>query len=248
MTCPSPQDLLAYAEGADLPAVQAHVAACTACSAQLAELGAFETMLADHATLPGAQRERLRATTARLLRGDAAAARPGSVRRFPLWPALGVAALAAALFATLSLWPTPHGLTDLDVRRYAPEGELRSDRSERFALSLRTTEPRWLAIWAIGDGTGRRLLPDASAPLPTYGVTFPLPAGDHRVPAAELLDFEFPVTAAPQRLLVVPTAAALDDAQLAAIDAAVRTGDRAVFWPEVARRHPEARLVEFPAR
>lgn len=255
MTCPSPENLLEYAEGAARPDVAAHVVTCTACSDQLAELGAFETMLAERETLPTAERERLRAVTARTLRGEAPREAPrsesprsGTVRRFPLWPALGVAVLAAAVLAALTLWPSPHGLLDLDVRCYPPEGAMRAEPIERFALSLRVADPRWIAIWEIGNSTGRRLLPDHDAPLPTFGVTFPLAAGDHRVPASELLDFEYSTSAKPRQLLVIATPVELRAEQLTAIDELLRKGDRAAFWPTVQHQYPEARLLDFPSR
>ena len=248
MNCPSPQHLLEYAEGAASPSITAHVAECAACREQLTELGAFETLLAGSDELPAAERARLRTVTERALQGE----RPhsgGSVHRFPFWTSVGLATLAAALLAALTLWPAAHGLTDLDVRCYPPEGTTRAERIERFALSLRTADPRWIAIWAIGPNRGKRLLPDANAPLPNYGMTFPLSAGDHRMPATELLDFEYSPAAAPRQLVVIATADELRADQLAAVDALVgQPGGREAFWPTLSSQYPEARLLDFPAR
>ncbi len=247
MNCPAPEHLLAYAEGAALPDVATHVATCANCRKQLAELGAFETLLASQAVAPAAERERLRSATWRLLQGGPARS-TAPVRRFPVWPALGVAALAAAVLAALTLWPAAHGLTNLGVHSYPVEGGLRAEAGLRFAMTLRVADPRWVAIWELGAGTGKRLLPDASAPLPTYGVTFPLPAGDHRIPAAELLDFDVAPNTAPQQLLVIATPEPLRADQLAAIDALVGKGDQAAFWPQLSQQFPEARLLAFPSR
>lgn len=251
MTCPSPEALLAFAEGADDPSLTAHVAGCEACRAQLAELGSFETLLAGARTLPDARRQQLRTATEQLLRKTATA--PSANAAIPLHPRrsytqYGLLLLAALLLTTLSLWPHADGLRDLAVHRHTEPGTTRQGELERWSLSLRLAEPRWLAVWSYGPEGLRRLLPDADAPVPHHGVVFPLAAGVQRVPASDLLDFEFAPARAPRGVVVVPFAKEPTAAELAELETLVRGGEPAQFTAPLQQKHREARVLPFPSR
>lgn len=249
MNCPTPEALLAFAKGNGPADLGDHIAACAQCRSALAELGSFESRIAGSHSLPADERTRLRSITERLL-----SARPPQLQQAPQPIAarrhstIAFVLLAALLLTTLLLWPQTSGITGLDVHCYPPDGTTRADRIERFSLSLQVGAPRWLVVWQIGAAGSKRLLPDANAPLPTYGVTFPLAKGAHRVPASDLLDFEYSTTQAPRQLIVVPLATEPDTALLAELDRLVAGNDAEAAFAELMRRHPEARRIEFPRR
>lgn len=245
MNCPDAELLLRHADGQPLPpAVVAHVAHCPDCQAQLHELALLETQIAAAATLDGDERSALRATSERLLAARA-------VPRGPRWRRLAPAALAvvaAALLATLASWPRGERIGDVVVRRYVPDGTPRSAPRERFALDVELTAPRWLALWQVDANGVTRLLPHADPLLRWLGATMPLPRGRHRVPAADVFDFELAPAAPPRGLLLIATAAALTDAEHAAIAALLAATDPAALLAAVRAKWPDARWVVFPAR
>lgn len=244
MNHPDPDVLLRFAEGDDVAAeAEAHLAACDTCRAQLATLAGFETRLALASELSPAERERLRGATARLL---AAAPRQASRGRLV---AFAVVAVAAVLLALLLFWRGADGLAVATVRRYVPDDLVRAERLERYAVDVRLAAPRWLAVWQLGaDGKATRLMPHADPLLRWLGAEMPLAAGTHRVPAAEVLDFEFAVDRAPAGLVLVATAAEPGAAELAAIDAIVAATPREALAAALQAKWPEARVLAFPAR
>jgi hypothetical protein len=242
MSCPQPEVVLRFAEGHEVPpATVVHLAACRACQAQLGALGRFETHLATESTMDADERRQLRDVTARAL-----ASHRGHVRR-----RRGIAgallAVAAVAVTALTCWPQPRlGLTDLAVHRYVPDAIVRAERLERFSLQLRLDAPRWLAAWQLGRQV-TRLLPHADPLLQHLGAEMPLRAGTHRLPAVEVLDFEFAAAQPPQALVVVPSARELTAAELATIEALLATTPRAELAAALAARWPEARVSAFPA-
>lgn len=243
MTHPEPELLLQFAEGRPMTAeAAAHLEVCVDCRTQLAELGRFEQHLAAAAALDPGERARLRATTARVL---ATAQRRASFRRLA---GLTVVALAAALLATVVLWPRGGGLGAIGVRRYEPEQVVRAGKLERYSLTVECGAPRWLALWQLDGPSGKRLVPHADPLLKYLGAEMPLPAGVHRVPATDVLDFEFDTAAPPTGLLLVVHATELADAELVAIERLVKETPRDRLLALVQAKWPEARLLAFPAR
>lgn len=243
MTHPDPDQLLLYAEGADVAAgVAEHIASCGECRDSLAELGRFETQLAASASLPADERAALRSTTARLL--ETHSGRPAFRR---VWGVVAVA-IAAAVLATLALWPSPRGLCELGVRRYEPTNVVRAERMERFAIDVDLAAPRWLAVWQLDAKSCQRLMPHADPLLRWLGAEMPLQPGKHRLPAAEVLDFEFAAARPPEGLVVVAQAAEWTEAQLVAIEQSINGTPRSELAAALQRQWPEARLVGFPAK
>lgn len=244
MNHPDPVALLHYAEGADVGAeIQAHFAQCADCRAQLAALGGFEARLALASGLSPSDRDRLRGVTAQLL---TAPRRHVPRRRLA---GLAVTALAAAVLAVLTLWRGADGCAEVTVRRYVPDELVRAERLERYAVDVQLTAPRWLAVWQLAaDGAATRLMPHADPLLRWLGAEMPLGAGTHRVPAAEVLDFEFAAARPPAALVVVATATEPSAAELTAIDAIVTATPRAQLTAALQAKWPEARVLSFPAR
>lgn len=245
MNHPDPEQLLRYAEGEDVPAaVASHMVECDQCTAALADVARFETRLATSSTLPDGERAALRRVTERLLATPAAARRPRLLAK------LGVAVLAAAavLVATLLLWTSPDGLVGFDVRRYDPANVVRSERLERFALDVRVDASRWVALWQLDGKVGKRLMPHADPLLRWLGSEMPLPAGPHRVPAAEVLDFEFPSNQPPTGLVLVTFEQEPAEGTLAAIEQMIATTARDGLQAAMAAKWPEARVLPFPGR
>lgn len=242
MTHPEPERLLAFAEGAENTAdVKAHVAACASCREALAEVARLEDEIAASSVLPADERARLQALTSRLL-----VAPP---QRRPMHRLAGfvVVAIAAGLWALLSLWPSGDGLR-CDIRRYVPDNVVRSAGRERFALDVQFGAPRWLALWQLDAATSPRLMPQADPLLLWLGAEMPLRTGKHRVPATEALDFEFAPASPPTGLLLVPTEAELPAADLAAIESTIADTPRTELENVLRRRWPESRVITFPSR
>lgn len=243
MTHPDPEQLLLYAEGAVVPANLAeHIASCGECRDALAELGRFETQLAASASLPAGERAALRATTERLL------ATPSRRPTFRFGLGFVTAAIAAGVLATLALWPSPRGLCELGVRRYEPTNVVRAERMERFAIDVEFDAPRWLAVWQLDATSCQRLMPHADPLLRWLGAEMPLQPGKHRVPAAEVLDFEFAAARPPEGLVVVAQATEWTEAQLVAIEQSINGTPRPQLAAALQRQWPEAWLAGFPGK
>jgi len=244
MNHPDPDVLLHFAEGADVaPGVAAHVAQCGACRIQLATLGGFEARLALASELSPAERERLRQISQRVL------PTPRRVRPWRRLAGISLVSLAAAVLAVWTLWRGTDGFTEVAVRRYAPDDLVRAERLERYAVEVQFAAPRWLAVWQLAaDGAATRLMPHADPLLRWLGAEMPLASGKHRVPAAEVLDFEFAPSQPPSGLVLVATATEPSAAELAAIDAIVTATPRAELAAALLAKWPEARVVAFPPR
>ena len=103
-------------------------------------------------------------------------------------------------------------------------------------------------MWQLDGPSGKRLVPHADPLLKYLGAEMPLPAGVHRVPATDVLDFEFDTAAPPTGLLLVVHATELADAELVAIERLVKETPRDRLLALVQAKWPEARLLAFPAR
>lgn len=243
MNHPDPEVLLRFADGeAVAPDVATHVQSCSECALQLATLGRFESQLALASQLAPGQRLRLRAATERVL----ASTSRGTPR---IRRVLGVAivTLAAVVMALLLFWRGADGLTEVSVRRYVPDEVVRSERLERFAVDVQFAAPRWLSLWQLGDdGKSTRLMPHADPLLRWLGAEMPLAAGRHRVPAAEVLDFEFATNKPPVGLVMLATPTEPTATELAAIEAVITTASRLELAATLQARWPEARVVAFP--
>jgi hypothetical protein len=153
------------------------------------------------------------------------------------------AACVVALWATWAVGPPPNCV----IERYRPAGELRADPVERYSLQVSLRGPRWVAIWQQGADGLVRLLPHANPVLGDLGLALPLGEGWHRVPATELLDFEFPAASPPQQVVVVPSLVAFGAAELAAIEALLRAGGERAN-DELRSRYPETSAAAFRPR
>ena len=245
MNHPDPEVLLRFAEGeVTAPDVATHVQACPECSQQLAVLGRVESHLALASELTADERARLRAATERVL---AVPAR--GTLRFRRGAGVVLVSLAAVLVALLLLWRGADGLTEVSVRRYVPDEVMRSERLERFAIDVAFEAPRWLCVWQLGDvGKSARLMPHADPLLRWLGAEMPLAAGRHRVPAAEVLDFEFAADKPPAGLVMLAAPAEPSTAELAAIEAVIAATPRLELAAALQAKWPEARVVAFPAK
>jgi hypothetical protein len=243
VTCPAPEVLLLHAEGEHVsPVVAAHIAGCGECRAMLAEVGRFEAQIATETatTVPAEERARLRATPVPLRRA--------SPRRLVVFALVGLAAALVLVFVL----PWSRAELTVDVRRYDPSNVVRAESLERFSLTVTVGAPRWLALWqldgpAANGGAAKRLVPHAD-PLLGHGARMPLPAGEHRVPSAEVLDFEFATAAPPSALLLVTTEREPAEAELVAIERLIETTPRDQLAAAVQRAWPESRVVPFPVR
>ncbi len=242
MNHPNAELLLRFAEGETVPAaVRTHLAECEACQEQLAQLGKFEAQLATSSTMSPSERQALRAISVRTL---AAAARPSRLRLV----GLVAVAMAACLLATWSLWSSTHGLCDIGVRRYVPDNVVRAERLERFSMAVQVDAPRWLGLWQLDSKDSKRLMPNDDPLLRYLGAEMPLAAGSHRLPAAEVLDFEFASDQPPSSLLLVASTTELSASDLSAIEQLIATTPRPELLKAVQAKWFEARVLEFPAR
>ena len=246
MNHPESELLLRFAEGEDVPvAVADHVTECDQCTAALGEIARFETRLANASTLPEAERAVLRATTARLLTTASVRRRPGPWRHRV---AAFVLAAAAIVVATLLAWPKAGGLGAIDVRRYDPANVVRAERLERFSIDVRLDATRWLALWQLEGRSPRRLMPHADPLLRWLGAEMPLPPGPHRVPAADILDFEFAATNVPTGLVLVAFTAEPAEGALLAIEQTITETPAEGLAAALQAKWPEARVLPFPGR
>ncbi|MEO6597790.1 MAG: hypothetical protein ABIP94_23845 [Planctomycetota bacterium] len=244
MNHPEPDVLLRYADGEQVePTTVEHLLSCRECGAALAELGSFEARVAAAAPIAPDGRRAMREVAERLL-----VRRPRAVVDRRRMAAIAVA-LAACVLAFFVLWRPDHQVCTVGVHRYEPADTLRGERTERFQIDVDTVAPRWLAMWRLDDkGPAQRLMPHPEPLLRYLGTEMPLPPGKHRVPATELLDFEFASDAAPTALLLVPSTAELQPAQLAAIEALLAMKPRDQLLAAIATLHGEAQLIAFPSR
>lgn len=244
MNHPDPEVLLRFAEGEVVaPDVATHTQGCPQCTQQLAALGRFESHLALASELTPGERARLRAVTERVL------ARPRGTLRFRRGAGVVLVSFAAVLVALLLLWRGADGLCEVSVRRYVPDEVMRSERLERFAIDVAFEAPRWLCVWQLGDdGKSTRLMPHADPLLRWLGAEMPLAAGRHRVPAAEVLDFEFAADKPPAGLVMLAAPAEPSTAELAAIEVVIAATPRLELAAALQAKWPEVRVVAFPAK
>ncbi|HEX5054334.1 MAG TPA: hypothetical protein VFZ65_21325 [Planctomycetota bacterium] len=243
MNHPEPETLLRYADGEPVDAsIVEHLHTCTECHTALTELGRFEADVAAATPIRPHQRQAMRAVAQRLLEPPRSALRT--------WRLTAAAvALAAGVLAMFALWAPGRPVCTIEVHRYEPPGTMRSGHVERFQIDVDVAAPRWLAIWSVDDrGRPTRLLPNVEPTLRYLGTEMPLVSGRHRVPASELLDFEFTDANAPRALLLVPSVNELQPAGLAAIERVLVDEPRERWLAAVAALHAEAQLIPFPAR
>jgi hypothetical protein len=239
----TPEQFVEYADGTLPPATEALVAAhleeCGTCRASLAELSEFDGFVQSHHLGDDLLTAAMFEVSERVLAGPALAG-PSSWRT---WRVLVLVA-AALLVAPLALWTfSGGGADDLGVRitRYLPEGALRSAPPERFHLDLDLADAAYVAVFAkFRDGKVAQLAPGGALTMS--------PRGPLRVPANELLDWEYPPDRMPTQVLVVafavePAATVLAEVRAAwAASASIELPGAAI---SPGRR---AQLLPFPAR
>jgi hypothetical protein len=195
--------------------------------------------------LPEVERAVLRAATARLL--TAAPRQRPALPWHQLLAAFGL--VAAAVIVTLVLaWPRAQGLCTLDVRRYEPANMVRAERLERYAVDVRLDANRWLAVWQLDGRKQTRLMPHADPLLRWLGAEMPLQPGSHRVPSADILDFEFASAKAPTGLVLVAFATEPTESALLAIEQAIAATPAAELPAALQAKWTEARVLSFPGR
>jgi len=201
--------LLAYHDGAidqdGERAVEQHLRACGPCRARLSKLAEFDHFVHGQQPLEDTTAAEMFAMNERLL----AAYRPPRV-----WPWRGFLLAAALLLGSALFWGLSGGGGGLEfVVHRAAEPITRSEPGVRLHATTRLSEAAWLAVFVrLPDGSARQLLPDG-APVQSA-------AGDLRLPANELLDWEFASTQAPSELLLVSFPAAPTADQLAEVQRA----------------------------
>jgi hypothetical protein len=134
------------------------------------------------------------------------------------------------------------------VRRYDPSNVVRAERLERFAIDVKFDAVRWLAVWQLDGKAGKRLMPHADPLLRWLGAEMPLQPGPHRVPAAEVLDFEFPVATPPAGLVLVAFGQEPAEGTLLAIEQTIAATARDGLQAALTAKWPEARVLPFPGR
>lgn len=256
-----PEVLVAFLDGTlDEPNERhaaAHLQACGECARQLAELRSFDEFVAPAAAgrneAGTAMTEAAMFDVARRVLAQGPAndhtARAGPRRPGWLAPMLlaAVALLAATLYATFFVHPNEAGV-GMRVRRYAPTETMRG-ATHRFHLELDVPAPRWLAVFAReADGGATQLFPSPNPALADLATPLPLAAGSRRVPAEEMLDWEFDSTRPPSALWIVPMGAAPAAADLAVIRTALAAAPDAGVPPGLQQRFTEARHLPFPRR
>ena len=254
-----PEVLIAFQDGTlDEPTERtaaAHLHACTECAQQLAELRSVDEFVAPAAATRteagAAMTEAAMVDVApRVLkqpRPNSEGARAGPGRPGWLAPLLlaALALLAATLYATMTAdSAAPDG--GVRVLRYTPTDSMRG-AMQRFHIELAVVAPRWLAVFARGaDGRLEQLFPPTNPALGDLGTPLPLGAGSRRVPAEEMLDWEFDADRPPQMLWVVPMPDAPDSDRLRSIRDTLARADGPAVPKDLSRQFAEARAVPFP--
>ncbi|MBP8301037.1 MAG: zf-HC2 domain-containing protein [Planctomycetes bacterium] len=187
-----------------------HLADCSDCRIRLADLAQFDGFVQSHQP----QDEVAAAAMFEISERVIAARAP---RRGFGFGGLATMLAAAVLLVATSLWmmsgPGAEGL-GLRITRYVPDGGLRSAPPERFHLDLKLAEPGFVAAFArLPDGKVEQLLPAPGTSLERQA------AGEVRLPANELLDWEYPADQLPREVLVVVGAVVLDAERLVALRA-----------------------------
>ena len=230
---PADERLLQHYDGTlddDDAAIADHVASCPLCRSRLDELAALDAFVVARAP------QDAMADAAMFAAAERALSQPshGSWRRhaLPLLLALVAAGLALAVW----LGSTADRCR-LHLEHYRAADPLRAAATARFHLAIEAPEPVFvIALARLADGTCDELLPGAMAPVAVRGTA--------RLPANELLDWEYPAARAPREVLVVVTTAPPGDAarrNLATAVAATPLGE----VPPIARELGEATLLPF---
>jgi hypothetical protein len=235
----SPEQLLQHGDGEPLPNdAQQHLATCAHCREQLAELAAFEAIVA--AAVPIADADRLRA---RAIAEQVMLPRVQPSRR-PRLAALAAVLLAAAVALW---WSWPHTASVTIVR--TATGATRADAEQRFFAELELPAPGFVYLWtSAADGAVQRLLPHEDPVLGWLGATMPLAPGRHRLPASAAFDFAFVPQQPPQSVLIASGPSALTTAALAELDRELGRTPAAERLAVLRRRFPDAWQQVFPPR
>lgn len=228
------ETIVEYLDGtlatADERLADGHLAACSECRERLAGLARFDAFVQAHQPLDEVTDAALFEASERLL---------GRAPRRSWFGTFGVLLVAAlVVFGTLPWWGGGADELALRVVRYTPPGVVRSAPPERFHLDLQLAEPAQVAVFAR--------FADQVVELAT-GATGPSAAGAVRVPAHELLDWEYPADRLPGELLVV-VGAALEPAAAAAIRAAWAPLGPGQLPPPAVLGGRQGHVVGFPGR
>lgn len=219
-----------------------HLEACDDCWRRLAELARFDTFVQSHVPFDLAISAAMFEVNERLL--ESRSEPPRRARRLAF-----LLAAAGVLIAT-SVWLlTGNGEPGLRLRitRDAAENQVRSAPHERFHLDLELPEPGFVAAFAqFADGRIEQLVPAGAATVDSKAGA-PLPRGPARLPASELLDWEYAADQMPRAVLVVRFSSEPDDASLAELRMAWGADTRTLS-ELMARPGRTAQLLPFPPR
>lgn len=233
------EQIVDYLDGTLSPAVErtveGHLEACADCRSRLADLAQFDAFVQGHQPVDEVTTAAMFEVSQQVLKSRASpAARRGGI----------VSVLVAALLLVAGgWWAFSCGDSGLSLRitRYVPEGVLRSAPPERFHLDLELAAPGHVAALArFPDGRVDVLLPRAG------GATELLPRGAVRLPANELLDWEYPTDRMPREILVVVGSAPMGAVELQELRAAMVSSVAGVVPPLATANERRAQLVPFP--
>jgi hypothetical protein len=233
-----PELLLQHGDGESLPDdARQHLAACAHCREQLAQLGAFEAMVAAAVPIADVDRRRARAVAERVLQPVEPTHRP----RF-------VALAAVLLAAAVALWWSWSHTASVTIVRTAT-GATRTSAEQRFSAELELPAPGFVYLWTIADdGAVQRQLPHDDPVLGWLGATMPLAPGRHRLPASAAFDFPFAPQRPPQSVLIASGPAALTPAELGELDRELGRAPATARLALLQSRFPAAWQQAFPPR